>query len=74
MSNSLICWSKCKDRLLLRAPIMRAHKFTRVSEDVKDYLEVRVAMEIDKIIRGQPGKGMTISVGTHKRGSSYEQA
>ena len=70
---SLLCWSKCKQRILERSSLIRSHKFTRVSMDVQHHLDGVVRGAIDAVIRGQPGKGVTIAMGTHKRGGKNEE-
>lgn len=59
---SLINWATCK-RLVLDEASTRAHKFDRVSGDVKDYLEARVRHGIISLVRSHPSVGKTISAG-----------
>ena len=70
---SLLNWSQCKQRILEQSPFIRAHRFTRVSVDVKYHLEGLLLREIERVIRSQPSKGMTIAVGTHKRSNNKEE-
>ena len=59
---SLINWAQCRQRALSLAT-ERAHKFNRVSDDVRARLERVVGEEIERIVRSQPSMGKTISVG-----------
>jgi len=63
----LLNWTACKKLVLDTAERTRAHKFTRVSTDVRDYLEGALRKEVAKIVSSHPGIGKTIMMGTHKR-------
>jgi hypothetical protein len=58
----LINWAKCKKEVLAQAG-QRAHKFTRVSDDVKIHLNMVVLEAISSLVFRHPSKGKTIMTG-----------
>lgn len=70
--KSLICWSQCKVYAISYVVTHRAHKFERISADVKDYLEGVVRQAIEKVVSSHPSRGKTIQMGTHKRKEQHE--
>ena len=59
----LLNWKHCKQFTLDYASRSRAHKFTRVSGDVKELLEAYLRTRIRLFVDSHPGKGTTLKAG-----------
>ena len=63
MKTKLINKKACRDYLLDLSTERRGGKFTRVSDEVFDYLEARIRIEMDSFLHSHPSIGKTIKTG-----------
>ena len=71
---SLLNRSECKKTVLGFAETKWPGKFTRVSQDVFEYLETCLRTDIIQLIQEHPTVGKTIQMRTHKRKGDNEKA